>query len=157
MSRKDRDNYFRYDEQPIDQQVGERRKRVKAAWRCEWRYHGMKRFMEVVVDYEYDGGSIPRPGWTLLGILPSGQGDGGFLPHDVLYRAKGGKLPEKYEGCTVVNENGNAVIVSRREADWVMKAGLLYDGIPARRAVPATGVVRALGWYYWGKPMPYKD
>lgn len=156
MGRKRREpgNYFHCDEQPIDQQVGERIKRIVMPWKCRWRYDGQERYMYVCPDYLYDGGSIPRIGWTALGITPSGPGDKGFLPHDVLYRAEGGLKPDCYGGCTVTNSNGNLVVVSRGESDWVMYAALRNADIPAHRARIAWLAVRALGSFYWGGPMP---
>ena len=156
MGRRDKDNYFYCEEQPVDQQISKKVKKVTKVWLCRWRYRGQERFMVVVVEYLYDGGSIPRIGWTILGITPSGPGDCGFLPHDVLYRAMGGLKPEAYKGCTVCNANGNAVIIPRREADWVMRAGMEFGGITKRRAGIAYGFVRTFGGIlkHWGGPIP---
>jgi len=156
MNKLDKGNYFHCDHHPVDQQVTGSKyvKEVKEVWMCNWRYRGKLRFMMVVVTYLYDGGSIPRIGWSVLGVTPSGPGDSGFLPHDVLYRSKGGKKPEALKGCTIVNENGNNVIVPRPEADWVMYAGMRWGGIIKRRARIAHTIVRAAGAHHWGGPMP---
>lgn len=152
-------NYFKAEAQPIDQQIGKRIKKLCAPWQCHWRYNGQERWMDVPVDYLYDGGSIPRPAWSIIGITPSGPGDSGFLPHDVLYRAKGGKKPEAYAGAKVYNHNGSNVLVSREEADWVMYEGLRLWGIPKHRARIAWFFVRAFGGVlrHWGGPMPVPE
>jgi len=158
MGRKiDRDNFFYYTAQPIDQQIGKRAKKVTEVWKCWWCYRGKTRIMTVVAAYLYDGGSIPRIAWSILGITPSGPGDGGFLPHDVLFRAMGGKKPKAYKGCTVTNENGNAVCVPRVEADWVMYEGLRRGGIAKHRCRIAHAFVRTFGRWHWGGPMPVAE
>ena len=159
MNKKDKDNFFQCVCQPVDQHVlGTKHiKRVTEEWFCNWKYRGLRRFMRVVVEYLYDGGSIPRIGWTVLGVTPSGPGDCAFLPHDVLYRSEGGRKVDALCGCTITNENGNAVLIDREESDWVMYAGLRFGGIIKRRARIAHVIVRSAGWYHWGGPIPNPD
>jgi hypothetical protein len=110
--------------------------------------------MFVPAGYVYDGGSIPRPIWSILGITPSGAGDAGFLAHDVPYRAKGGEKPEAYLGCTITNPYGQPVVISRSEADWVLGAGMRWGGIAKHRVAIAVPFVRIFGAYHWGGPIP---
>ena len=149
-------NYFYCDEQPVDQQLLEnpKLKRVCKTWHCRWSYNGNERFLTAVIDYVYDGGSVPRPVQSILGITPSGPGDCGFLPHDIIYRAEGGRKAHAYLGCSVKNYNGNNVLISRKEADWVLGAGMRFGGIPKRRVLVAIPFVRAFGILHWGGPIP---
>jgi len=149
-----KDNYFNFDEQPVDQQISPKLKKICKTWTGKWRYNGNERFMTVLIGYVYDGGSIPRFVWSILGITPSGPGDGGFLPHDVLYRAMGGKKPDAYLGCTVLDENGEAVQLSRKEADWVLGEGMKFGGIAKHRVALAIPFVRMFGKKHWGGPIP---
>lgn len=155
MPKKQHD-YFHCDEQPVDQQLldNPKLKKLCEQWKCRWRYNGVERFMSVVDGYIYDGGSVPRPVWSILGITPSGPGDCGFLPHDVGYRAKGGEKPEAYLGCSITDANGNTVIVSREEMDWVLGAGMRFGGIAAHRVAIAVPFVRVFGKRHWGGPIP---
>jgi len=157
--RREPGDYFHYDEQPIDQQVGTRVKKVIVPWKARWRFNGRERFLFCPAGYLYDGGSIPRLAWTALGITPSGPGDGAFLFHDIPYRAMGGLKPDAYCGASITNANGNAVCISREEADWGMYEGLRKGEIAAHRCRIAWLFVRALGGVlkHWGGPMPCVD
>jgi len=124
-------------------------------WKCCWLWSdGSIRLLTVPAGYIYDGMSVPRLVWTLSGLHPD-SGRPGVLPHDVLYRSKGGLLKDKMFGCTLKNHNGNDVTVDRTEADFVLRELMLYADIePPKLCRRAYHWVRMLGALHWGGPMP---
>ncbi len=148
-----------FDQQPADRQIGKRLKQLTEPWTAQWVYKGQHRLLFAPEDYIYDGASIPRIAWSILGIAPSGPIDAAALAHDVPYRAKGGLKPEGWMGASITDEHENPVIISRREADWVFKTFGIYADIPKRRMVTAHVVVRALGDIlgHWGGPPPNNE
>lgn len=54
-----------------------------------WEAEGNKWRINVVRGFMYDGASVPRFIWTLLGILPDGVHRSAALIHDWLYRYQG--------------------------------------------------------------------
>ena len=123
-------------------------------WECRWRYQGNERRLIVPYGYVWDGASVPRAAWTIIGLTPGGLADGPSLAHDPLYRSSGGRVTLKFNGCKLTDEQGNRVVVDRPEADWVFKAACIFAGINKVRAGASYGVVRAFGNKHWGGPCP---
>jgi hypothetical protein len=111
----------------------------------EYQYdHQQRRYRLVVpAGYLFDGASIPRFFWTMLGLAPHGDMDGPALAHDIIYQYQG-KLPSGvlfvwkpfvgWEACTET--------VSRATADQLLKALCVHFKV----------VVRLLGaraWMVW--------
>ena len=147
--------YFK--QQPADRQIGKRLKQLTEPWWCQWIYKRQYRQMFAPADYVYDGASIPRIAWSILGIAPSGPIDAAALAHDISYRAMGGLKPDALKGCQILNLDGTPITISRRETDWLFKTFGTYAGIPKHRMGIATGFVRAFGNKHWGGPSPYED
>lgn len=123
-------------------------------WECWWTYKGKYRKLFIPSGNVSDGGSIPRVAWTASGLIPYGEAFAGYLPHDNLYRSKGGRKAATFQGCRLINENGNAIYVSREEADWVMREFMIAATVDRLKARRAWRWVRALGWMHWGKQPP---
>ena len=123
-------------------------------WTCRWRYRGLERLLTVPAGYVWDGASVPRVAWTIIGLTPWGLTDGPSLAHDPLYRAKGGAMPDKWADCTLTDNKGAGVRIDRAEADWVFYAACVAAGIKRPRAGLAYGVVRTFGGPHWGGPLP---
>ena len=143
--------------QPSDRQIGEYTKELTLPWWCQWSYKGKYRALYVPLGYIYDGASIPRIAWTFLGITPSGLIDAAALAHDAPYRAEGGRKPEAWKGCRLVDINDIPVTISRPEADWVFQTFGIYAGIKPHRMAIAYTVVRAFGAKHWGGPSPMEN
>lgn len=123
-------------------------------WACCWLWSdGSERRLTVPEGYVYDGMSVPRIAWTFTGLHPD-SGRAGVLPHDVLYRAKGGLKPGEFHGCTLTNHHGNTVCVSREEADFVLREFMMYSGESPVRCRRAHRWVRLFGSFFWGGPAP---
>ena len=143
-----------FDVQPTDRVMYDRWKITTEDWNCQWEYKDQYRRLFVPRGYTYDGASIPRIAWSRIGLTPDGEIRAASLAHDVLYRAAGGRKPEEWRGCKLMNENGNTVFVSRQEADWLFYEFCVFATIPRRRARIAWLAVRLAGWKFWGKNPP---
>lgn len=123
-------------------------------WDCVWGDGENVRYLHVPYGYVWDCASIPRIGWSVIGLAPSGIMDAPSLIHDVLYRTEGGKKKQELRDCKIMNENGNRIYIGRREADFVLRAAMRYAGIDEKKCQAVLAIVRAFGWRYWGKSMP---
>ena len=145
--------------QPADRPAGAKQaedtlKVTTEPWACWWDYKGARRELSVPAGYLYDGASVPRVFWSLIGLRPDGLIRAASLAHDALYRAAGGKKPEAWGGCVLTNCNGNAVQVCRGEADWVLREFMRSAGMWRHRCGIAWAAVRIGGARHWGGPMP---
>ena len=88
--------------------------------------------------FMFDGGSIPRVFWTLVGHPLSHRGIRGYLLHDWLYA----KSREGSYHCT------------RRQADeWLLDV-LLYDRMDPITAHGIYTAVRGASYPFWGDGIP---
>lgn len=83
----------------------------------------------------YDGASIPRLAWSLLGLRPDGLIRAAAVVHDVLYAQKG----------PANTLEGTAHYFSREEADKLFLDLMLAAGVSKRRATLAYRAVRWFG------------
>jgi hypothetical protein len=98
----------------------------------------------------YDSASAPAPVRSL--IRPDGLIRAASAAHDGLYRTEGGR--KRIEGIRLVNENGNHVFVSRKEADLLLRELMRYAGMTEFRCQVAYVSCRIFGGKYWGKESP---
>lgn len=93
--------------------------------------------IEVKKDFVFDGASIPRALWSLIGAPQAGKHAHASLLHDNLYVYK------------ALVRNGLAVDVTRRQADDLMLVVMKEDGVAWwRRNVIHRGV-RLGGGHVW--------
>jgi hypothetical protein len=145
--------------QPAHRTIGKRERtgfleQVTEPWSCKWHYRGNTRILSAEPLDVWDGASVPRFGWTIIGITPGGLADGPSLAHDILYRAEGGRREDKLAGCTLTDSHGLRIIVDREEADWLFRELCRFAGMKKARAVAAYGIVRAFGNTFWGGNAP---
>ena len=88
----------------------------------------MALFIEVSVGFVFDGGSIPRFFWRLVGHPMQGKGLPAFLIHDALYRAR---------------------IGDRKTADKIMHRLLRLNGVGRCKSWIIYRAVRAGGRKAW--------
>jgi len=87
--------------------------------------------------YIYDGASIPRVAWSIIGLYPGGIMEEPSLVHDSMYRRKG-------DG-----------VYARADADRCFFEMMLEYGVPRVRAGIAYAAVVCFGRRHWGGPSPY--
>jgi hypothetical protein len=127
---------------------------VKKPWEIKYRWFEELRHITCPIDYVYDGASIPRIAWSILGLYPGGVMELCSLPHDIPYRAEGGKNKAGLMGCKIMNENGNTIYITRKEVDLLFRELMLEVYISKRKANLCYGVVRLIGGRHWGGPCP---
>jgi len=82
----------------------------------------------------WNGATIPRLAWSILGYYPHGIMSEPSLLHDDLY----------------VNEGSSDITkFSRKEVDQVFYSHMLYVGVKPISAKIMYKCVRAFGWVYW--------
>lgn len=86
----------------------------------------------ILKGFVYDGASIPRLVWPIIGMTPDGLLRGGALVHDALYR-NGGVMP------------GIDHVFTRKEADGIFHSLMAEAGVKPRRAYLAYVGVRLFG------------
>jgi len=97
----------------------------------------------------FDGASIPRLTWSIIGLTPHGSMDGPALPHDFIYHFKG----EMPIGSVFIKFSKGWVPVQefhRKDADKLLTA--LCKHFKAANRIQARLVwwaVRAFGWAAW--------
>ena len=145
-----------FQQQPASRPLGasdkkRRMKRLVEPWACSWQYKGKDRLLKVPAGYKWDGMSVPRWAVSLSGLYPGGMSDAPSLGHDALYRAQGGQKPDSWEGCILT---GDKAPITRKEADWVLKALMKRAGFWGYRCWVAYQAVRIGGRKHWGGPTP---
>ena len=148
-----------FEQQPAHRTIGITEKlgfleKTTEEWECNWRCNGVRRILTVPKGYVWDGASVPRIAWSIIGLTPGGLVDGPSLAHDVPYRAKGGAFIDKLVGCTITDVHGDAVRIKRDEVDLVFKYFCVFSGIRKLRAAAAYRAVWGFGRRHWGGPSP---
>ena len=95
----------------------------------------------ITAPWIYDGASIPRPVWSLVGLYPGGVMEEPALWHDSFYRAAG-------------VQNGIHML-TRHKADLIFRQMMREYSIPMIRAQIAYIAVYTCGRRHWGGPSPY--
>lgn len=93
---------------------------------------------EIKAGFNYDGASVPRVVWTLVGFLPDGVHRPAALVHDWLYTHRG-----------TVLINGVPFKYDRKFADRLFLHCLEYVGVKSWHARLAYLAVRGFGKFYW--------
>ena len=140
--------------QPAKRMVTKKLAETTEPWSCTWMRDDHVRNLFVPKGYIWDGASVPRIAWSIVGITPFGAADGTSLTHDALYRAMGGDKPEGWKGCTLTDERGRLVYVTRNEADQLMRRMFIGAEYRAAQATVAYRVVDIFGPKHWGGPIP---
>lgn len=146
-----------YERQPAHRTIGYNEKtanieQLTERFDCFWDYKGMPRRMHVCDEYIWDGASVPRVAWSLIGLTPWGLTDAPSLIHDELYRSQGGR--KTTPGCLLQDSYGKKIVLEREEADWLFYALLVFAGVAEARAAAAYAAVRIGGAKHWGGPCP---
>jgi hypothetical protein len=109
-------------------QWDERTISLTAPFHCAFVINKVRYDIRLDVGYKSDGGTIPRIFWYF--ISPHGKGLPAFLVHDALYAMR---------------------LFNRKQADDIMKAILLKNGIIPWIATGVHRVVRCCGWWAWDR------
>jgi hypothetical protein len=115
---------------------------AKYSWGFE--LHGKELWPEIKAGFQYDGASVPRIVWTLIGFLPDGIHRPAALIHDWLY--VGDLLPDGRRQRLV---GGEMFTYNRKLADQLFLKALQHVGVKSWHARLAYLAVRGFGNFYW--------
>jgi hypothetical protein len=76
-------------QKPVTEAYNVKLARLMADWCLEFTRDGVLHRMIITKGFLFDGASIPRLAWTLLGLAPHGIMDLPALPHDAGYELRG--------------------------------------------------------------------
>lgn len=105
-----------------------------------WIYKGVTRTIRIRRGFIWDGASVPRLFWTILGFYPGGIMLPCSLPHDDIYINK---------GIMIDDSTGEFFKMTRKECDLLFKAHMEYVGMPQKKLNRAYLGVKYFGWLYW--------
>jgi hypothetical protein len=103
--------------------------------------HNGKRYQTRIPEgFTYDGASIPRPLWSILGATPDGLHRAATLTHDWLYIRNG--VVDAWN----ISENRNVRLeLTRKQADQIFLEQMLLSGVKPKRAKNMYRGVRIFG------------
>ena len=109
-------------------------------YKTSWISKGVRYQILIPKGFVWDGASVPRALWSVLGFYPGGIMLPPSVVHDFIYIAKGNVFN------LATNES---VHISRKECDLLFKHHMEYVGMPKRKLNLAYKGVRWFGWTYW--------
>jgi hypothetical protein len=90
--------------------------------------------LEVEPPFIWDGATIPRLFWSIIGYYPTGIMLAASLWHDYIYINKG---------------NVADTFISREDSDKLFLEHMLDSGVKEKSAKLMYNIVRKFGWIYW--------
>lgn len=140
-----RNNEIKPYPQPTQFVISEKNYRLARPFVYKWECEGIDYRIVVPKDFEYDGASVPRIAWSLIGLRPSGLISAASCVHDMMYQ-RGGRLRSNYEK---LDSNRLWQVVNARwtrlAADRLFGRMLREAGISRTKRVLAYKAVRWFG------------
>ena len=127
--------------------------RLEELYVYEWTHNDTSYRLHIPKGFEYDGASIPRVAWSIIGMGRDGLHRAAALVHDYIYHYDG-KMPV---GAISRKEGGKwspmlfANKFSRKDADKMFCRMLRETEPPVKpwKRKVVYWAVRAFGWAYW--------
>jgi len=116
-----------YMEQPETKVIGKQKYKLLNDWSCCISVNGKLITVKTDAGAEWDGASIPRVFWSLLGIYPGGRMLAPSLPHDGWCRSDRGDIPKWFHVIS-------PVIVAPYIRDLIFRESCRRVGILNRRS-----------------------
>lgn len=144
-------------EQPLITPINEREYRLEEDYTFKWVNKDWLEGITIQAGFIYDGASVPRVFWSLVGIHPDGLMRAASLVHDYLYIHKGNP-PKLKNGYGVFLEtpfnvrHAANLSLSRKQVDDLFLRMLKASGLSWSKRNAAYLGVRAGGWVYWKQP-----
>jgi hypothetical protein len=110
--------------------------------------------------FEYDGASVPRFAWSLVGIRPDGLIRAAALVHDFIYRHVGEMPPKtcEYLGQKSEEWEDDGCVWSRKRADRLLEIMMKQASSSKIKRWLVYKFVRRFGWVAWnGHKKRHKD
>lgn len=122
--------------------INERWFKTNSAYTFKWEvFHkgGLDTFKCLVpAKYEWDGATIPRAFWSLIGLYPTGIMTSPSLLHDYIYVNKG-----------ILDPLNAKIRISRKHCDLLFYEHLKHAGLEEKKAKKIYKIVRLFGRFWW--------
>lgn len=105
-----------------------------------WVYREKEHRILINKGFKWDGATIPRAFWSILGYFPSGLLLTPSLWHDEIYKKKG------WVFCHIALQS---VHVNRLHCDQLFYMHMIQSGVTKKDATKLYKIVRRFGWWYW--------
>lgn len=105
-----------------------------------WRNNEKEYRLVAPSNFEWDGATIPRWAWSIIGYYPGGQMTAPSLWHDLIYVQKG----HIFNSVTGENE-----YISRKHCDELFYHHMIRSGISEKKAKAMYQAIRFFGRFYW--------
>lgn len=146
--------------QPVVKNIGRQKWQLMEDYKCYFELSGIWYKLVIYKGFVYDGASIPRFAWSILGKTPMGQHDSGTIFHDLAYMIKNGTIGNACHHIAYVAlpsgwETVKALVLTRKEADQIMfdiirnTEGVVIDRKMNRRLRLMYRAVRIFGQIAW--------
>jgi hypothetical protein len=120
--------------------IGKRHFRLLEIQKTSFQLNENEVTLEIPIGFEWDGATIPRITWSLIGYYPAGIMLAPSLWHDFIYINKG----------LVVNmEDGDVLKISRKDCDKLFYEHCIAVGVKRLKALKMYYAIRLFGAYYW--------
>ena len=144
-------NEVQPDARPVEKNIYE----LFEEWTYTWEKDGVTRRLVLPKGFRYDGASVPRFLWSVIGLRPDGLIRAAALVHDFLY-FYGGKVPSgSYQ---ILNDNdewdnleSEEDIWTRKNSDRIFVRLMREFGVSKIKRRLAYYGVRSFGWRFFGK------
>ena len=133
-------------QQPLIIPISPRLYKLVASYSYLWLKDGVQHELGIRKGFIYDGASVPRALWSLIGLRPDGLVRPAALLHDYLYRFAG-DLPA---GSYVRSDDG-PLVWSREAADRLFARVMREAGVGKWKRRMAYRAVRTFAWRAWSK------
>ena len=154
--------------QPVVKNIGRRKWQLMEDYPCYFKLSGIWYKVVIYKGFVYDGASIPRFAWSILGKTPMGQHDSGTIFHDLVYMVKDGIINNQCHHVAYVAlpqgwQTVKALKLSRKEADKIMfniienTKGVVIDRKMSRQLRLMYRSIRIFGGVMWRKHTENRD
>ncbi len=96
--------------------------------------------LEAPKGFIWDGATIPRLFWSIIGYYPAGIMLPPSLWHDLIYINK---------GILFNKETNTDIFISRKDCDLLFKEHCVIMGVNPKAANKMYNIIRKFGWIYW--------
>jgi hypothetical protein len=105
-----------------------------------WSNNGKIYVIKAKKGFEWDGATIPRSLWSIIGYYPTGIMLAASLWHDLIY-VKKGLIYNLYEE--------KEEFISRKHCDQLFYAHMLKSGVDKKAAKTMYQTIRVFGRFFW--------
>ena len=123
-------------------------------WTYSWSSKDVYSSITIPEGFVYDGASIPKIFWSIIGLAPDGIHRAAAIVHDWIYTFKGNLPPGSVKRKIILNDGDvkylNTIDVwTQKDCDKFFKKMLLQTPLPRWKVKLMFTAVRMFGWTKW--------